>query len=227
MFAANGGTFVWPSPVRLYQLLISPARGLFVTSPILILAIPEGRRLLGRAGAGLSREAWLALGVAAAFVILNACFSGWHGGSAAGPRYLLPVYPFLFLLAAGAIRSFPRAFRVLGAVSVLINFAITAVGNELPFQIFGFPVGYALSALFTANIPVNSAPVPWSHWMDGFPSMEAASDTWARTITYHSFNLGQILLPPNFVSLLPILLFWGVAGYLELSRRPAIPLSVE
>jgi hypothetical protein len=51
--------------------------------------------------------------------------------------------------------------------------------------------------------------------------MEEASKAWWSTTTYHSFNLGQILLPPNTVSLLPILLFWCFMAYRVLGRGDA------
>ncbi len=199
-------------------MLLSPDRGLFVTSPVLLLTIPGARSLLaGR----LKREALLAAGIAGAFVIFVASFSGWHGGSAAGPRYLLPVLPFLFLLAAAALGRFPRAFRVLGVTGVVFNLAITAVGNELGFGAVTFPVGFAFACLSGNRVSVNPVPVPWSHWIDAFPSGDAAIDFLRTAHNAYSFNLGQILLPPTPVSLIPLLLFWAAMAWWQLAAQRA------
>jgi hypothetical protein len=220
MFAVEGKTFSFPTPVRLCELLLSPARGLFVTSPLLILAIPGGRALLGSDGGRLGREAWTGIGASVALVLMIASFSGWHGGAAAGPRYLLPAFPFLFLLAAAAMERYPRTFGILGAVGVAINLAITAVGNELGPGI-GFPVGFALERLAAGRVSVNPVPVPWPGWTDAYPSADAAVRTWRATTTFHSFNMGQIILPQSPVSVLPLLLLWGALGYRELVRSRA------
>lgn len=216
MFAVDGRTFTFPTPLRIYQLLISPARGLFMTSPLLVLAIPGARAIL-REGGRLTREVWLALGVAASFLLFVASFSGWHGGSAAGPRYLLPVYPFVFLLAAAWLPRAPRAFAALGCLSVVINLGITVVGNELGYPDIDFPVGFVLVNLVGDHISLNPVPVPWPHWMDGFPTADAAFDTWRFTTTYHAFNLGQIVFPQSLISVLPLLLFWAVMARREIA----------
>ncbi len=215
MFAVEGRIFAFPTPGRLFQVLLSPARGLFVTSPVLLLALPGARALVRREGGRLAREAWLSIAASTAFVLFVASFSGWHGGSAAGPRYLLPVFPFLFLLAAAALERLPRTFRVLGVASVVINLAITAVGNELPFHDIAFPVGFAFASIVGGRVAVNPIPVPWAHWLGTFPSADAAIDHWAVTTTFHSFNLGQIVFPRTPASVLPLLLFWCAMGYRE------------
>ncbi len=216
MFADQGHLFSVPTFLRLYQVLLSPARGLFITSPVLLLALPGFRAL---AAGRLAREAALAALASVTLVLVVASFAGWHGGSAAGPRYLLPVLPFLFLLAAAAIGRFPWTFRVLGVAGVVANLAITAVGNELGYGAVAFPVGSSLASLAGGRVSVNPVPVPWSHWTSAFPSGDAAIDS-LRTVHHaYSFNLGQIFLAPTPLSVLPLLLFWGVMGAWQMALQ--------
>ena len=85
----------------LYGLFLLPNRGIFLFSPILLLAAvtaigwrrlhPELRRLLAIYGAA-----------AAGYVLLISKMANW-GAFGWGPRYLLPVLPVLFLAAASGL----------------------------------------------------------------------------------------------------------------------------
>ena len=96
-------------PHGLNGLLISPNRGLFTFSPILMfaLALPflwrrvpiEQRTLLICYGAG-----------ALAYTLLIAKMTNW-GAFGWGPRYLLPVLPVVFVAAATAMHYLSRSFR--------------------------------------------------------------------------------------------------------------------
>jgi len=103
----------------LYKLLISPLRGLFVYSPILILSIPGLVWLWRRHRA----ETALITGVVGATLLL---FSAWTSGEGLswGSRFLVPVVPFLALALAPALgralagpKALVGAFLGLGLVS--------------------------------------------------------------------------------------------------------------
>ena len=124
------GVFNLPRWDVLLIILFSPYRGLFFSSPILILAI-----------FGLFRwsrderfriEAFLILGIVLFCLLWNASFNGWDGGVTAVPRYLGPMIPFLTL---AVLYSLTRLFKTtcgLAAVSAAIMFLITAVDIQPP-----------------------------------------------------------------------------------------------
>jgi hypothetical protein len=86
------GGLVWPPTWdALWGLSFGPYRGVFFLSPYLLLAIP-GYRLWARRGGG---EWILFLAIPILFWIEIAMFLGWWGGMATGPRYLIPMIPFL------------------------------------------------------------------------------------------------------------------------------------
>ena len=78
-------------PLAFYGLTLSPGKGLLVFSPP-VLAGLAGLYLLFRQRRA---EALLFAGMAVGFLVLYSFNTSWHGGATWGPRYLLPVLPFL------------------------------------------------------------------------------------------------------------------------------------
>ncbi len=140
----------WPTLDGLVGLLLSPARGLVVWVPLVVLAacfVPARRQLPEAPGS------WLALAAAPASLLL--VISGapnWSGGWFAGPRYLLPVLPLLFVLvAAGAERLGTRAWGTsamavaslwgwLQVWPVVASFPFPPEDYPLPFATLGIPL---------------------------------------------------------------------------------------
>ncbi|GIW09140.1 MAG: hypothetical protein KatS3mg061_0197 [Dehalococcoidia bacterium] len=87
-FTAPWGEGIW-------GLLLSPGRGLVFYAPPALLALWGGPVLLRRQPV----PALTALLVVLANLLLYGKWHAWHGGWGWGPRLLLPVLPFLFLLA--------------------------------------------------------------------------------------------------------------------------------
>jgi hypothetical protein len=107
-------------------LLISPSRGLFVFSPVLIVAVAAalGWTAVRSAGLGL-----VAVAVALQFGAY-AIYSVWWGGHTYGPRYLIdvlaPLAPFLAIGADRLLRH--RATAALALVLCAASIGIAAVG---------------------------------------------------------------------------------------------------
>ena len=110
-------------------LLVSPAKGLFVYSPVLLFA-------LAAIGSPLRRRAELRIAAAACVlhIIFWACYSDWMGGWCYGPRYLADVLPFIVMLAAAGLDAalardrLRRTFLALTAVLCVVSFAIQCIG---------------------------------------------------------------------------------------------------
>jgi hypothetical protein len=138
---------VWPTPrtgwfmgIRgldvdaLKNILVGEYRGLLYTTPWLAAALPGSFALARRHPREVLVCAWSVI----AFLWLNASIPPWDGGWAAGPRYLVPMLPFLSVLAGGVL-LLPNHARLAGSVllaalglfSVANMFAATAVKPEI------------------------------------------------------------------------------------------------
>jgi hypothetical protein len=90
--------FTWPPQWNaLPGMSFSPYRGLFFVSPFLLLAFPGyalwTRRFRGR----FSAEWLLCLAIPVVFFCTISMYFGWYGGWGVGPRYLVPMLPFVTL----------------------------------------------------------------------------------------------------------------------------------
>ncbi|MFN2426192.1 MAG: hypothetical protein ABR587_07065 [Candidatus Binatia bacterium] len=136
------GVFALPRMDVLLLLLFSPFRGLFFTSPVLLAAVAAlvvlWRRPPARATCALIAA------VAAFLLLVNASFNGWDGGWTAVPRYLGPA---MALLAVPLVVAFDRWRALtlgLAAVSLAMQFLLTAVDPQVPIGDVG-----------TAGVPVS------------------------------------------------------------------------
>jgi len=152
----EGGTFGNFSFLVLAKLLFFPARGLFVYCPVL-LAIFFRRNLR------MSRLHWLCTAQVGAFLLFLADFNGWHGGWSSGPRYLIPVLPFLCMTLPDPSKL-PRWGRWimfgLGLLSVLEMWMVSLVGtlapSDLPhpFADYFFPRITGITPVDPAHFPL-------------------------------------------------------------------------
>jgi hypothetical protein len=121
-----GENFSTPPWIGFYGLLFSPFRGLFWFSPIL-LAAPFG---IGRSWARHRWETLVALCLSGFYILLFSAWWMWWGGFAWGPRFLLPVVPFILLLTA-PLWELPRARWVLwGLALISLSVQILAVSAD-------------------------------------------------------------------------------------------------
>jgi hypothetical protein len=117
-----------PRPRVALELLLS-SRGLLVLGPVIALGA-AGAVLLYRRGR--RAEALVAGSLAVAFVLYDAGFWGPFGGWGPGPRYLIPMLPFLAVPLALAWRRWPLTTGALAVVSAGIMVAATATDPLLP-----------------------------------------------------------------------------------------------
>jgi energy-coupling factor transporter transmembrane protein EcfT len=116
-----------PSGVGLLGATVSPGSGLLWFAPALLLLVPWLVHELRR---GERRLPWLVLAMLAAIGIPHVLIPSWHGAWSYGPRYMLPLIPFLWFplgVAFGLLWE-----RVLGRVLVialLVLGGVTALGG--------------------------------------------------------------------------------------------------
>jgi hypothetical protein len=144
-----------PSLDALFGVTFSPARGLFLLSPWLLLALPGFLQMLRQRGLPRRLAPWLAL-AAVLSLLYNAGYPLWTGGSGVGPRLLAAGLPFLAILAAFGLPPLLRsraglaAVILLGAVSALSVWAQTLGGQYYPATPLDQPLS---SPLFTTALP--------------------------------------------------------------------------
>ncbi len=127
------GTF---TPEAFPGTTVGPSRGLFVISPVLVVAVVLLRRLHRQHPA----EAVLVVAVVLVLFLFQTSFIDWKGGNSFGPRYLVPAIPFLVLPLLTLHRNGPLwpVFLSLLIVSFLINLVCAA--SYLPKTKDRYPV---------------------------------------------------------------------------------------
>ncbi|HVV84835.1 MAG TPA: hypothetical protein VHE35_17345 [Kofleriaceae bacterium] len=86
----------WPA---IRGTFVGEHRGLLYAMPWIVLAVPGAVVLARRSWAEVAVCAWAVI----AFVWLNVSIKPWHGGWATGPRYVVPMLPFLVVLCGGVL----------------------------------------------------------------------------------------------------------------------------
>jgi hypothetical protein len=205
------GVFRLPQLDALFGITLSPYRGLFFASPILLFAL-LGAVVMFRQR--LHRQELVAIGaVTIAFFLIIASFNGWHGGSAFGPRYVLPVVPLLGVPLMFAMRGRSKFLRLLiviaAVVSLLNNFIATATAPMPSAEIENPLAQYLYPAFFKGRI-AESARVALALPTTHVPNV--ALDSGARNIGESLFGEG------NRASVFPIALLM-VGAWLSLLRR--------
>jgi len=182
-----------PELSRLFLLTFHPYRGLFYCCPVLLVPVLSWQTPLQLRAANV-----VPLAVIAAFVLFNSSFNGWHGGWGVGPRYLIPMLPFLFSFALRGWRRFPRLCAGLAALSAFEMFSVAAVQLMVPDLTSTSsrealnPVAYCISHLFREQLSLSTQSV-----LDYLPTNEPRG-VWA------SFNLGELLGLQGLSSLVPL-----------------------
>ncbi len=131
VIGANGSGFFGlgrPQPHAAWELLFSQ-KGLFVLTPIALAAV-LALVLLWRDGH--RSEAVLVGGTAVAMLVYNASYYLPFGGGTPGPRFLVPLLPFLALPLAAAASRWPTATAAVAAVSAFWMVVATVAGPLIP-----------------------------------------------------------------------------------------------
>jgi hypothetical protein len=202
MVYENGRLFGMPTLRRLLELTVLPYRGMFISSPILIMMLPGMFLFFKRKS--LRADFFFLAAVCLIFLLFIASFHAWHGGSAPGPRYLVPVYPFIFLLTVFAFKRFPRSYAAVALISICINLAITIVAIDIPGNVRIPLKEVVLKNILQGNVSIN--PTPFSNFNQYDTGKLANMDQWRGN--FNSFNAGETLFPHHIASVIPLFCFW-------------------
>ena len=114
-----------PDPVVLWKLLFGLERGLFLISPVLLFAVPSFYFLVK--SKKHNAEVLVALSIVLVFWAFNSAYVGWRAGHSSGPRYMIPMLPFLALGLARCKPGFSY-YWFLG-ISIINSAAIMSVST--------------------------------------------------------------------------------------------------
>jgi hypothetical protein len=186
-----------PNLDRIYGLTLSPVRGIFVMSPFLILALwgiwlmfrkqPQQRGLLA------------VILLSCGFIFMyNASSVMWWGGFTIGPRYLIPMLPFMVL---------PIAF--------VLNVLLPRLWGKI---LVGGLVAASILSVGAMHIAGQGWP-PVEEWPQTFAQMNAHSILLDHALPLLQSediarNYGTIIGLGGFTSLLPLLLTIALIGLL-------------
>src|SRR4051794_6798895 len=172
VLGSNAGGFFgisFPSPKVALELLFS-AKGLFVLAPVLLMGV-VGVVLMWRRGR--RAEALTIAGLSLVYLVYDSGYWLPFGGGTPGPRFLMPLIPFLALPLALAWRRFPVTTLALAVPSAL--FMLTAT---LTFPLIGNgDVGFWKKLIDAANFePTFFTPLGAGHgWWGIAPVLAAAA----------------------------------------------------
>ena len=142
-----------PDPTALLSLLFSPSRGLFFIMPIFLFSLIGFVALWKRYE--FRRETLLILVLVAGYLFINSGFYGWHGGWTFGPRYLVPIFPFLAFPIAFATWE-PFWFYILFGISAFqVSLAVVGL-SHIPHEIQNPIIEFILPCLGYGYMALNA-----------------------------------------------------------------------
>lgn len=172
-----------PRLEALWGLTFGGFRGLFVRAPWLLLALPA--YIVWRRSGAYRAEWWVLLLAPLILILFYGSSVMWWGGFAAGPRYIVPMIPFLALPAAWLAARLAERTIGRAAVAALVIVSIALVWSE---------------ALAAQLFPSDAIRNPWTGYV--LPAW-AAGDI-ARNLGMALGLAGPLSLAPLFVIALAI-----------------------
>ncbi|HAL62529.1 MAG TPA: hypothetical protein DCP08_09005 [Chloroflexi bacterium] len=144
-------SFRAPLLTGLAGLLISPGRGLFLYCPLFLALFPSFPVFLRRH----RPEGLFCLSLTTIHILLYSKWFMWHGGHAWGPRFLVPIIPFLVIPLAPLVEGLRGRAKATFASLSAITIAIQILGLSVHFADFQ-------EILVQAGLPLY-APVTFFH----------------------------------------------------------------
>src|SRR5574341_731827 len=122
--------FTAPTLGRLAKLSFLPERGMFLYSPVLLLAFVGWFTALRRRKQPALRVTLLSLLISLTLWVWIGSFIDWHGATSFGPRYLVFAIPFMFV---GVAQSLSKVPKFVSAPLILLSLATNWLGAQYGF----------------------------------------------------------------------------------------------
>ncbi len=155
----------WPDPRVLLEITFGQRRGLFWVAPILVFGALGLARMTR--DAATRAAGWMAIGVAAVGLLVNAAYFYWDGGNSTGPRLAMPIAGLLALGIAFYWNLAARIERIVAGavlgVSIAINAAIASAEILAPPN-FSFPIWSAVIDFRFRNGELRTVANEWWGW---------------------------------------------------------------
>ncbi len=198
--------FDWPQLDLLWQTAFGMRYGLFTSAPFLLLALYPPAWFRGRFRIVNNREAWCIVIFCLLFFLF--CAANQYGRMQfnTGIRHVLPVTPFLFLLAAGVLLRMPTVLAAfvgivttywswclamyrdveygLGVFESLVH--VTLEGFRLPWLTTLERMGYFPSGALAMPLLVLCGVIVWILWRAVPPVIPSARPFYTRRYSRQS-----------------------------------------
>ena len=197
----------WPA---IRGTFLGEHRGLLYVMPWIVLAVPGAIVLARRWWAEVAVCAWAVI----AFVWLNVSIKPWHGGWATGPRYVVPMLPFLVMLVGGVLALPWRGW--LGAAPARARTATRAALIVAGLAVVGWSGAHMFAAtavkpeISEKNLRPYHSTV-WPNFRRGTLAISTQSIDMAGNppnAPRQAWNLGMKAGLDGHASLVPLYLWW-------------------
>jgi len=190
----------------LYQVLIGTERGLFFCNPVLLLTIP-GLYYFWRDRSHRA-EFVVVFSSIIIFILVNASYGDsviyWGGGTATGPRHMLPVIPFMALVLVYLPSRWDYLFASLALTSALLMLIATAVDPHLPYEYENPLRDFSWPAFARGDF--------------GYDNLVYFGGSNQLVGDAAAFNIGKLAGLPGWMQLWPLAAIW-IAGAVALLRN--------
>jgi hypothetical protein len=152
-------SLTYPHPDALWGITFGSFRGIFYVSPITLLALVG--TFFGWKQKNFRAEWMVSTWTVVSFFLFNASSVMWQGGFAVGPRYLVPMIPFLMIglgylaILYGERKIAIALVSVLTAWSFVVIWAETIGGQSFPDWTQNPLFNYSLPKLLSNDIARN------------------------------------------------------------------------
>jgi hypothetical protein len=193
------GLIDFANPIGIAGLLVSPSKSLFVYAPVALLGLVGLVRLVTRS----PWEAGLLFWLVASQVVFHGLLAIWPGDAGWGPRYLVPIVPFI-VVPAGAVLTWTHGigarlywtwFSALFGLGVLVNLGGVLVDQRVSFVKLLNEADGNFSVMDEHRWEPGLSPV-LIHWQEVLKRYANLLQSWSQPVSMVSGTYGKEAIEP-------------------------------